>query len=354
MQRMHARREYEERYGFQMPPLLFQHGDVYWVKTNLTTRRIVPKSGADFWFFLLEFGEEFFGSDFLAGELARSVPERHPAVAWFCACKADLSTCAEVARPAPKRLGGTVAWVRLAYDLFTLFDNTGIPESLKTRLLQKDQFQGARHELRVAAACISAGFRLTFQNEADNERTHFEFVAEDGRCSIAVEAKSRHRNGVQGFAGGKALNPSELTELGKDIRGLIVDAYKKETALPLYIFVDTNLPGPKDETTHYALLRTVSKTLQDLRDEGYGDPSNGIILSIDGIHYYCDDPILSDDVGFWAAACEVRAPRVPDPDPDLLNALTLSFSRRLVPPRQFKRVVVPLAPQAGDSGRQAA
>ena len=61
---------------------------------------------------------------------------------------------------------------------------------------------------------------------------------------VAVEAKSRHRFGVRGFVGGKQVQPGERA----NIRDIVLDGYKKQTELPLYAFVDVNLPHCDDAT----------------------------------------------------------------------------------------------------------
>ena len=100
--------------------------------------------------------------------------------------------------------------------------------------------QGARYELWVAAICITAGFDLDFENETNPSKVHTEFIATDRHSTtkIAVEAKSRHRRGVQGFTGGVEVKPGDKV----DIRGVVLEGYKKSSALPLYVFVDVNLP----------------------------------------------------------------------------------------------------------------
>jgi hypothetical protein len=107
---------------------------------------------------------------------------------------------------------------------------------LKQRLLYGAYFQGARHELRVAAVCVAAGFDLKFEDESDGSRKHPEFVGKHRTLGyeIAVEAKSRHRFGVNGFTGGKEGAPEDSV----GIRDLVLGAYKKASSVPFYVFVD--------------------------------------------------------------------------------------------------------------------
>ncbi len=59
-----------------------------------------------------------------------------------------------------------------------------------------------------------------------------------------MEVKSRHRRGVQGFGEGSDIKPGDQV----DIRQLVTEAYGKDSALPFYVFVDTNLPPVADDS----------------------------------------------------------------------------------------------------------
>ena len=94
--------------------------------------------------------------------------------------------------------GASNYFFNLAYDLFVLQDAGALNASVIHRLKNKSGFQGARHEIFVAATCLRAGFNIEHDNETDGTTRHVEFAATHGetRIAIAVEAKSRHRQGV--------------------------------------------------------------------------------------------------------------------------------------------------------------
>lgn len=183
--------------------------------------------------------------------------------------------------------GFTGAWLRFTYDIYTIRDNAKLEARMKMRLLSKKDFQGARHELTVTALSIAAGFSIEFENEKDNAIGHAEFIGTDkSGMKIAVEAKSRHRHGVHGFEGGKKLAPGSKV----DIRGIIIDAYEKKKDIPLYAFVDANLPPAATPEQLNKWWREISDTMADLEKEGYADscPANILFICNDPSHYVGD------------------------------------------------------------------
>jgi hypothetical protein len=126
----------------------------------------------------------------------------------------------------PNITGAGAAWFRFAYDLYTITDYSILTEALRRKLLDPRTSQSARHELRVAAICAVARFDLQYEDETDTKRKLPEFVGDDrfSRTQIAVEAKSRHRRGVQGFIGGLDELPGGRT----NIRDMVIEGYRKE------------------------------------------------------------------------------------------------------------------------------
>ena len=184
----------------------------------------------------------FFGIDYLEQAEEKPFHQRNTMILWMHAYVDHLQELERQGKNAEikRQVGVAAAWFRFAYDLFTIRDNAKVERRLKEGLLDNRHFQSARYELWVAALCITAGFDLDFEDETDTSNRHPEFIATDRYSSamIAVEAKSRHRRGVQGFAEGVDVKPGNKV----DIRGIVLDGYKKSSAFPLYIFVDVNLP----------------------------------------------------------------------------------------------------------------
>jgi hypothetical protein len=233
------------------------------------------------------------------------------------------------------QIGAGAAWFRFGYDLFTIRDNAELRDALRERLLHVEDFQGARHELAVAAMCVAAGFDLKFENEADNSRKHVEFIGTDkvSGSKIAVEAKSRRRRGVKGFDGGKDVPPGQ--EVG--IRGLVIDSLKKRHELPTYVFVDVNLPPFSDEEMYQAWLLELEQTMADLAAEGYAAPCpvNAVIFTNDPSHYVVRERIGKPGDNLWFKQYLADAPVVSHPPADMIQRFLDAFTARIAPPKDF-------------------
>ena len=154
-------------------------------------------------------------------------------------------------------LGSLWALVNFGYDFYCLLQTGRVPKELIKRLRNRDQFQGARYEVAVAAIMKRAGFDLVFLDDAKITEKHSEFIAADRHSSVrlAVEAKSRHRPGV--------LHTEGEFQYDGDWKGLarlVRDALAKASpGLPLVVFVDVNLPFTKgsspDEKPWFVDLR---------------------------------------------------------------------------------------------------
>ena len=278
---------------------------------------------------------EFFGTSMLEAEEQKPFEQRHPALQWMELFVAN-SNRPRTADDAGGRIGAGAAWHRLAYDLYTIRDNAKLEAAMKVRLLDPARFQGARHELYVAALCVAAGFELQFEDESDGSKTHPEFVGTDKftKTQIAVEAKSRHRKGVKGFAGGKYETPGATV----GIRSLVTDAFKKVTDLPLYVFVDVNLPpGPEAERKRW--LAEIEQTMSDLGQEGYDDPSpaNAIFFNNDPSHYMLEQQIGGEESCLWFKPFFADQPKTPHPSDDVFDRLVKAHDQRISAPADFPK-----------------
>ncbi|MDO9099734.1 MAG: hypothetical protein Q7V53_03175, partial [Caldisericota bacterium] len=238
--------------------------------------------------------------------------------------------------------GYFAAWIRLAYDLFTVRDTGGLKEELKTRLLYGKSFQGARHELRVASVCVAAGFSLKYEDDADGSRKHPEFVGTHSTLGykIAVEAKSRHRFGVNGFIGGKDVPPGKSV----GVRDLVLAAYKKDVDVPLYVFVDANLPPSPDAQTSTRWQDEIEKTMMDLAAEGYTDPNpaNAVFFTNDPSHYYGNDVVSAGAGDSWTQKFVATTPKWPHPEDDVVARIQKAINTRAAPPSKFFEEAGPL------------
>ena len=272
----------------------------------------------------------FFGDDFIDQEELKPLEQRHPAIQWL-----DIAIAAEEAGNKPKMLGVEAAWYRLANDLFTIRDNAKLEKLIKTRLLNPLSFQGARHELRVAAVCIAAGFTLEFEDETDVTRSHPEFVAVDkfSSAKIIVEAKSRHRKGVLGFEEGGEEEAGRRVK----IRNLVVKAYKKQTDLPLYVFVDVNLPPYENEQQFKDWLSEIDETMAHLDADGFADPcpANALFFVNDPSHFIPDRSLDPDLDKLWIYHVTAYLPKVAHPSDDIVTRLVKAFTQRISSPEEI-------------------
>ena len=192
--------------------------------------------------FLVEYVPSLFGKEWWDAEVAKPEADRHQVFQWRTGCLRHRQTAHFDATG--KRVvaadGNSAAYLSLAFNLFAIEDNGGLDDLLLRRLKNHDQLQGAWHEVFVEATCLRAGFAIERENERDKSTRHAEFTAVHKATGerLSVEAKSKHRPGVLGFAG--APQPHEKLSLA--FGRLINDAAAKQPKHPLVIFLDTNLP----------------------------------------------------------------------------------------------------------------
>jgi hypothetical protein len=331
------RRSFLARYGHARLPVSAMMGDKRMIVIGGSIYKQTQEGLYSFVNVLHDCGLDLFGVPYLEAEEAKPLEERHPALQWMY-IYSDHITRLQAQKSNDSRahlMGAGGAWIRFGYDLFTIRDNAKLEARMRKRLLDKHDFQAARHELAVAAMCIAAGFTLDFEDETDNSRTHAEFIATDMRSgfTVAVEAKSRRRRGVKGFLGGRDVSPGE--EVG--VRSLVLDALRKETRLPSYVFVDCNLPPVENEESYVGWLGELEQLMADLTAEGYATPSpaNAIFFTNDPSHYILRDLIRDDHDFLWIKHYLADEPRVPHPPSDMVKRFVDAFTARISPPEDF-------------------
>jgi hypothetical protein len=274
--------------------------------------------------FLLEYGFERFGKEWLEKQQRADLVNQHPMFVW-------RRQAYDFMNSQPRRVDGTFAATpngplaacnSFYYDLYTVDDNSILDESLLERLRNPDQFQGALHEVFVAATCLRAGFSIVPENERNPTGKHVEFIAIHNATQqhVLVEAKSRHRAGVLAMSGQRNDNP--------DIRfgSLINAAIAKDPTNPLAILVDTNLPMSRAKpfyrpvsTDPIVMSKAMTALVQKIR-ANYGgvDPYNLLVFSNHPQHYSDDHSMAQGS--HWAAIIS-RKPRVPVYREDALNEI---------------------------------
>ena len=136
-----------------------------------------------------------FGEEWVKAETAKPEVERHPFFRLRQRVGAFLISrqkgTGEI-NSAPMN-GDAEAYFRLAYHLYLVNHNCGLPEDVLKRLRNKDLYHGAAHEIYVTATFLKAGFKVTYENERDSTRSHCEFTVEHKATGkkFSVEAKAR-------------------------------------------------------------------------------------------------------------------------------------------------------------------
>jgi hypothetical protein len=126
----------------------------------------------------------------------------------------------------------------LAYDVYVLRDHSKLQDDVLARLRHRDQFQGARYELFVAAMFIRAGCDIAYEDESDGTQKHHEFIAthRESKLEMSVEAKARHRQLRGDF---------DMASIRPYVRDLLLSAADKSANHPLVALLELNLP-PED------------------------------------------------------------------------------------------------------------
>lgn len=239
--------------------------------------------------FLSYFLKSIIGTDWGNIELKKPHDEQHQIIELYkkVADQQKNQARSEGRFYALDKSGALNAWYQLAYDLHVLSQNLALNEFVLNRLKNKDQYQGARYELSVAAVMIRAGFEVGHQDEKGGSTSHFEFTAKDKGTGeiIAVEVKSKHRAGVLDFD----LENGKVDHKKINVKHLLGNVLKKETRYPLIIFTDLNMPPIDVELQNSFWAKEIEKTIRN-KEQQYkaGMPANAFIFT-NHPHHYEDD-----------------------------------------------------------------
>jgi hypothetical protein len=238
--------------------------------------------------FLLFYSRHVLGEDWIEMEKNSALDSRHQILYWLDA----LEQVIQNSEPIGEKVkighldGPSRSYILLAYDIFILRHHEKLQEKLVNRLKHRDQFQGARYELLVAATMIRAGFELEFEDESDRSKKHPEFVARhlETKLTVVVEAKSRHRDGVLGRPGPSPERESFEVGIGK----LLNSAARKSGRLPMVVFIDANMPPEIAELPGpFNWQREVDQTVLRVNraSDKTGSPFNLILITNFPDHY---------------------------------------------------------------------
>ena len=157
----------------------------------------------------------------------------------------------------------------LADDLYRLQLAGKLPSKLMRRLRNREEFQGARYEIRVAAIMLRAGFEIEW---ADVNQAHCEFYAihRHTKVKVAVEAKSRRRPGTYHTP----ATASAKSWSAGDVESLYNDAVSQNPGdRPFAVFIDVNLPPEPDKSPmQKSWVRDVMTMTENLPRPSEKDP----------------------------------------------------------------------------------
>jgi len=141
--------------------------------------------------------------------------------------------------------GWTQTLIATAFDVCSLIHTKRLPDHLLNRLKNKKEYQGARYEIAIAAIFARLDCDIEFLDDLQQTKKHCEFFATHRKSQtvVAVEAKSRHREGVIHTEG--ILNLEKIVR--GDVRRLLNGALKQNPGdKPFMIFIDVNSPSNPD------------------------------------------------------------------------------------------------------------
>lgn len=227
-------------------------------------------------------------------ELKKDFSERHPIIQWYqYLCEFQRHNITKEGEIYSAICTGPVgAYLSLAYDLYILRHHSLLQSKLIDRLKDKNQFQGARYEIYVAAVFVKAGFDIEFEDEADKSKSHCEFIATHKSTSrrYSIEAKSRHRPGLLGRSG-EARNHEEIK---LRIGGLLRDALKKKADYTRIIFMDVNMPPGEGDPRGNAWFESLNSEITRIESEtmtGIQYPAAYLVFTNHPYHYVGKDEV---------------------------------------------------------------
>ncbi len=199
--------------------------------------------------------------------------------------------------------------LNLAFDVYMLQHSNEIPKDWLRRLRIKDQYQGVRYEIAVASIFARMGCKLEFFKDSGTTVKHPEFKATHTETStiVAVEAKSRHRDGVINQPG-----QFDLTKAVKgDIGSLFTNALQKDSGgLPYLIFIDVNAPRDLNEAAEASQwYKDVRQMVADHHVPTQQDPDTYALLCVTNYsHHYEADRLITPGQNCFAMPVHTQVP----------------------------------------------
>lgn len=169
---------------------------------------------------------------------------------------------------------------------------------------------------------IRAAFRLEYAYEGDTSVKRPEFDATHllTQDRIAVEARSRHLEGVMGWPGVR----DDAKAARVKVRRLIEEGLRKQCALPLVLFIDLNrIPTPSAADSNY-LAEIQQEVEKATRLMARPHSFNMIAFTNVPFHYREGDIDLPEGNVTWFVS---EYPRIPVRDQRTLDCIIKSISQ---------------------------
>lgn len=285
----------------------------------LRSRVYMLPEGRTFHDFLFDHLQERLGKEWWDSQIELDPKDRHVVVQWYFALSAwsqrnatDANREGSGWNAIPN--GPVQSLFQLAFDIYLLWHYDFLPDKLVDRFKDRHEFQGARYEIAVAAMFARLKYKIEWV--ADKSKKHCEFIAlhPDTGDRIAVEAKSRRRDGVlhelQRYSG--------TLKMKGDIGNLLRDALiQKPAGHAFVVFVDLNLPATDAEFPDKPWFNDVRQLLADIdrvaEEAGKAQVYNAIFVTNFATYY--GDPAKDAPHGEHVAIV-ARKPETPLKNPE--------------------------------------
>ena len=230
--------------------------------------------------------------------------------------------------------GVSAAYFQLAYDLYALDHNSKLQEEVIRRLKNKIGYQGARYELTIAATFLRAGFNIEYEDETDKSSKHPEFITTHRSTGqrIAVEAKSRHREGILDYPG----TPKNNSELKAGINRILKSALKKKPELPYIICIDLNMPAIESNVFESEVFKEIAKTI-DAKENKLSEPDSfpaTMYIFTNYPHHYANSD-QSDPAKTWISTL-VKKPKYIFANETIVHEISQSLCQYGNIPNEFE------------------
>ncbi|KPX79123.1 hypothetical protein ALP66_04082 [Pseudomonas amygdali pv. photiniae] len=238
--------------------------------------------------FLNDYPKIVLGSEWWISEAGKPPEERHRILTWAVRCyehsKAHME---QLGTGVPQPMTGAIgAYMRFAYDLYSLKHSIEVQKLLMDRIKCPDNFPGALYEIRVAAALLRAGFSLQLQDETDRRTTHVEFIATDTKSGAIYAVEAKRREGAR-----------------MKINRQMNRALSKKSDHPRMVFIDTNdgrLELGRGQPNPVALVEAENLLKLYERDpNGQKLPEAYVIVTFDPEEHHLDAIDLPSGLLLW-------------------------------------------------------